>query len=364
MEDLIFDIWGGFSSQIGVVTFEEFVEEIKTGKYSEEIDKVRIEFYKNGKSNIYRDAKKRIPAITFSGKFASNRKIESLKQYYPLMILDIDNIESEELLQNIFKKTKKNKFVYSVFRSVTGNGLKIIVKTNNKDFRKHTEFYKELVKYFESDLGIGFDQSTCDVSRLCFYSIDEDIYYNEQSATFEFIIDEEKEENGLLKEDNKFSLKMDKMVSFTNNRQKYMVGNRNNYLQLLSMNCSNHGIIESQCLEFCLENYLEDDFGEFEIMRIVKETYKKYKLDFGKWENKMKKLLRENSNSENRIVESKSQSTTIAFESDIFQHYYDDLSKTFPKKYTDFIQSLKSEREKEIVILTMMTVLNSIYQTE
>ena len=203
MEDLIFDIWARFSNHIGSLNFTEFVEEIKTGKYRKEIDKVRTEFFQNGKSNLYKDSKKEIPAITFSGKFGLNRRIESLKQYYPLMILDIDNIESEEKLQIIFKKTKKNKYVYSVFRSVTGNGLKIIVKTNNKDCQKHTELYKELVNYFESDLGVEFDKSTCDVSRLCFYSVDEDIYYNEHSAIFEFSINEEKDENELLNGDCK-----------------------------------------------------------------------------------------------------------------------------------------------------------------
>ncbi len=52
----------------------------------------------------------------------------------------------------------------------------------------------------------------------------------------------------------------------------------------------------------------------------------------------------------------------ISFEDEIFQQYYDELSKTFPAKYTDFIGSLKTEKEKDIVILTIMTVLNSIYQ--
>lgn len=359
----MFNVWRHFSTHTDFITLEQFVNKIKNGYCDSHIKKLRDEFEINGKSDLHKKLKEQLPGITFSGKFSvDRRKLEGLEEYYPFMILDVDSIENEEKLQVIFKRAKKNRYVCSVFRSATGNGLKIITKTNNTDFKKHTKLYKVLVKYFESDLGVEFDKSTCDVSRLCYYSYDPDIYYNKDSEIFDFSSEVKEERVG--NDNDVFSLKMEEMICFTKNKQPYKFGNRNNYLKLLSVNCSNHGIEESEFLEFSLQNYIEDDFNEFEITRIVRETYKKYKSGFGSWENRLNKILREKSETQNKKNESKQSSNDIVFEDEIFQQYYDNLSKTFPKKYTDFIRSLKSEREKDIVILTMMTVLNSIYQTE
>ncbi|KFC19294.1 BT4734/BF3469 family protein [Chryseobacterium sp. FH1] len=363
MEDLIFNQWGCNAFHGDFVTMPKFIEKIKNGFCDLIVKRIRDEFKLNGKSDLYKQNKSKLPGITISGRFSTaRRKLENLEEYYGWKVLDIDNIDSEEKYQFIFNKVKEIPYTKVAFRSPTGNGLKIFVETNNRNSTKHSEYYKEVINYYESILNVEFDSSTCDVSRLCYYSYDPDIYYNEDSEIFEFSIEEK--ESKVLNDDDFFSLKMEEMVRFTKNKQQYKFGNRNNYLRLLSWNSSNHGIYESEFLEFCLQNYLEDDFDEFEITEIVKNTYKKYKSDFGKWENKLKKLLKEKSDSKIEIIESKPQIKNISFEDDIFQQYYDELSKTFPKKYTDFIQSLKSEREKDIVILTMMTVLNSIYRTE
>ncbi len=365
MEDLIFNQWGRYLNPYGTVTLTEFINKVSNGDYKDTIDKLRNEYQLNGKSDLYREYKKSLNSVTFSGEFPiDKREAKYIKKYYGLMILDVDSIKDEETLQIILSIIIEIKYTKLVFRSPTGNGLKILVLTNNTDSKKHTEFYKVLVKYYEFVLNIEFDSSTCDVSRLCYYSYDPDIYYNEDSEIFDFSIEVKVKEEIVVNDNDVFSLKMEEMIRFTNNKQHYKFGNRNNYLKLLSMNCSNHGIDESEFLEFSLQNYLEDDFDEFEITRVVKETYKKFKSGFGSWENRLNKLLREKSETQNKRIESEQPSNDIVFEDDIFQQYYDDLSKTFPKKYTDFIRSLKSEREKNIVILTMMTVLNSIYQTE
>lgn len=363
MEDLIFNQWGRYLNPYGSVTLIEFIHRVSNGNYKDVIDKLRTEYQLNGKSDLYKKYKKSLNSVTFSGDFPiDKREGKYIKKYYGLMILDVDSIKDEETLQVILSKIIEIKYTKLVFRSPTGNGLKILVATNNTDSKKHTEFYKVLVKYYESILNIEFDSSTCDVSRLCYYSYDPDIYYNEDSEIFDFSIEEKKEK--VLNDDDVFSLKMEEMIRFTKKKQQYKFGNRNNYLVLLSMNCSNHGIEEPQFLEFSLQNYIEDDFDEFEITRVVKETYKKYKSGFGSWRNRLNKIIREKSETQNGSNESKQPINNISFEDDIFQQYYDELSKTFPKKFTDFIRSLKSEREKDIVILTMMTCLNSIYQTE
>jgi RNA polymerase sigma factor (sigma-70 family) len=149
-------------------------------------------------------------------------------------------------------------------------------------------------------------------------------------------------------------LEMEEMIDFTEKRQKYEVGNRNNFIKLLSDNCSNHGINKSKVLEFCLNKFVEVDFDEYEIMITIENSYEKKSEYFGSWKNRLnkevKKKLELKNKSKNKIKNTEIKSKDITFKDSVFQEYYDDLSKSFPEKYFNFISSLKSEREKDILI--------------
>lgn len=370
MEDLIFNQWGRYLNPYGTVTLIEFINKISNGDYKDVICKLRNEYQLNGKSDLYKEYKKSLNSVTLSGEFPiDKREAKYVKKYFGLMILDVDSIKDEETLQIILNKSKETKYTKIVFRSPTGNGLKILVATNNTDSKKHTECYKTLLKYYESILDVEFDSSTCDVSRLCYYSYDPDIYYNKYSEVFNFQISEQNYHNESSDDifDNEFVIKIKYIINFTNNVTQFVENNRNNYIYLLGKNSCGYGMDKKNVIEYCKIYFFDEDFSEYEIELAIENGYIEKKSDFGKYKHKLNdvvkntKSVQNNSNNDIRI---KPQIKNITFEDDVFQQYYDDLSKTFPKKYTDFIQSLKSQREKEIVILTMMTVLNSIYQTE
>ncbi|MEG1388527.1 MULTISPECIES: BT4734/BF3469 family protein [Weeksellaceae] len=362
MENLKFNIYEGFNKCSRYTDLDEIVNDIKTGTYHRAIIPYIKLFDKEGKTEETKKLKNKIPAFTISGKFSKyGRKIENLITYYGWMVLDIDGIEDVETYQKILKKVKDILYTTVAFSSPSG-GMKIIVQTNNKDLKKHTELYKKLVNYYETKLDVEFDTSTCDVSRLCFYSYDEQIFYNKESEIFNF--EEISNVDTIVENVDIFALEMDEMIEFTEKRQKYKIGNRNNFIKLLSLNCSNHGIKESDTLEFCLSRFVEEDFDEYEITLTIKNSYEKNSDKFGDWKNRLNKAVKERleiqKKVENKSEPSKVMTKDISFDDEIFQQYYDDLSKTFPTKYTDFVKSLKTEREKDIVILAMMTVLNSI----
>ncbi|MBM7421069.1 MULTISPECIES: BT4734/BF3469 family protein [Chryseobacterium] len=366
MENLNFNIYEDFKCN-RYTHFDEIVYDIKNGTYHKTIIPYLKKFSEEGKTEETKKLKNKIPAFTISGMFSKHgRKIEYLITYHGWMILDIDGISDQKTYQMIFEKVKDIPYTKVAFCSPSGRGMKIIIETNNKDVKRHSELYKDLVGYYEEELDVKFDTSTCDVTRLCFYAFDSAIYYNENSKIFNFETKENTDD--ISNEADVFSIEMQEMIRFTENRQKYEVGNRNNFINLLSMNCSNHGIDESKVLEFCLEKFVEDGFDQYEITLTIKNSYEKNSDKFGDWKNRLKKIVKQELKSNNKVVNefisAKQTTKDISFKNEKFQQYYDDLSKTFPKKYTDFITNLKTEREKDIVILTMMTVLNSIYQMD
>ena len=177
MNNYQIDVWENYDEQVGYLNFENILLAIKEGEFKSEITEIR-NFLKENNKNKSDELKKRLLGFTVSAIFDEKRRKERVIKYYGVMVLDIDNLKDEEEIERIKKEIEKIEYTKMVFVSPSGLGLKIIVETNNTDVERHTEVYKELVKYYKNQLKVEFDSQTCDVSRLCFFSYDETAYYN------------------------------------------------------------------------------------------------------------------------------------------------------------------------------------------
>ncbi len=339
---------------------KEIIEKIRTGYWIKgKIGKLRKELQKNGKTSYSKRLKSQLPAFIISGKYSKNsRKSEHLQVYNGWMIFDIDNIKSEEEYQKIFNVIIQNPFVRVAFRSPSGNGIKIIVVTDNKDSEKHTELYKKLLKYYESILNVKFDETTCEVNRLCFYSYDSDIYHNEDSEIFEFgtLGENFSEEKSNEIFETQFVKEIQFAIDFTNNVTKFRDNNRNNYIYLLSKNCCGYGLHKQTVIDYCIINFSDEDFDENEIILAIENGYQEKKSDFGKWKSKLERDI--------RTPKIEKKEVRVSSENSVFEKFSSKLDSTFSQKYKDVLNQLKTERDKEMYILGMITTLESIYKTE
>ena len=97
------------------------------------------------------------------------------------MCLDFDGYDRQKDLLEDKEKFKQNKFVYSVFLSPSGKGLKVLVKVP-ADESNHKNYFNSLEKYFKSD---KFDKTCKNVSRVCYESYDPLIHINETSSVWD-----------------------------------------------------------------------------------------------------------------------------------------------------------------------------------
>jgi hypothetical protein len=361
MENLMFNEYANFIlNTTKKVSEKEIIEKIRSGfRIKGRIEKIRTEILKNGKSYVSNQLKMRLPAFIIAGGFSNDgRSKENLVSYYGWMIFDIDNIKSDEEYQKIFHKLKKYPFVRTIFRSPSGNGIKIIVVTDNKDSEKHTELYKKLMKHFESELNVKFD-STCDVNRLCFYSYDPYIYHNENSEIFEFgtlgenFSNEESHENIF---ETQFVKEIQFAIDFTNKVTKFRDNNRNNYIYLLSKNCCGYGLQKQTVIDYCIINFSDEDFDENEIILAIENGYQEKKSDFGKWKSKLERDIRTPKIEKNEIRDSSS-----IYE---FEKLFSNVNSTFLKNYNAILNQLKTENDKEMYNLGVKTTLKSIFNLE
>ena len=268
-------IFKNFNEVVEHKTISTILEEIKTGKYRPGIIYLRKSLAEN-KTEAYNKAKKSLPAFTPSGKFVGGRKLEFLAKYSSCIILDIDKLTAADL-QNAKHLANQSEFTFASFISPSGNGLKILVKINS-DKANHKEAFLLVQAHYESILKLEIDKSGKDLTRLCFYSWDENLYYNENAKIFS-VTEQEKEPKANIEREFKRTeptivINSDAIynhcVNFTEKKVQFVNGSRNVFVHQLACNLNRKGVALQEAL-----GYILTDFGydEKEVTQAVNSAY-------------------------------------------------------------------------------------------
>lgn len=240
------------------------LDEIKTGKYKHAIVYLRKSLSEN-KMEAYEKAKKSLPAFTPSGKFIGGRKMEFLVDYSNCIILDIDKLQSDELAK-VNHLSRQCEFTYACFISPSGNGLKILVKVSSTK-TEHKETFLAIQDHYEKLLNLEIDKSGKDITRLCFYSYDENLFINENASTFvtlsavEVPVEETKplESKNPKLETLNSELIYEHCIKFTEKKVQFVNGSRNVFVHQLACNLNRKGISLHEALSFILTDFGYDD---------------------------------------------------------------------------------------------------------
>jgi Virulence-associated protein E/VirE N-terminal domain len=268
-------IFKNFNEVVEHKTISTILEEIKTGKYRPGIIYLRKSLAEN-KTEAYNKAKKSLPAFTPSGKFVGGRKLEFLANYSNCIILDIDKLSAADL-QNAKHLANQSEFTFASFISPSGNGLKILVKINS-DKANHKEAFLLVQAHYESILKLEIDKSGKDVTRLCFYSWDENLYLNENSKTFVTLsavemplieTQPEPKTQKLEPVEDQYAI-YNHCIKFTEKKVQFVNGSRNVFVHQLACNLNRKGVSLQEAM-----GYILTDFGydEKEVSQAVNSAY-------------------------------------------------------------------------------------------
>jgi hypothetical protein len=253
------------------------LERIKDGAGATKdlVKKIRLEKRKPERQEL----KKALPAICFSGTF-NKRTDASLLEHSGLICLDFDGYaKQKELLQD--KETlSKNKYVFSVFISPSGNGLKVLVKIP-ADAENHTHYFNSLEKYFNSEY---FDKTSKNISRVCYESYDPLIYVNDNSSLWDVIEEPEYTEVNRTRDvatipitdENKI---VEILVKWWQKKYPMMEGQRNQNAYILAMAFNDFGINKSLA-SYVINQFADDEFTLREIALTIDSAYK-HTANFG-----------------------------------------------------------------------------------
>ena len=232
------------------------------------VKRIRLEKRKPERQEL----KKQLPAICFSGTF-NKRTDASLIHHSGFICLDFDGYEKSKDLLHDKENLSKNKYVFSVFISPSGNGLKVLVKIP-ADAENHTNYFNSLEKYFNSPY---FDKTSKNLSRVCYESYDPLLHINENSSIWDLIEEPEYTEVSKnrdqptipITDENKI---VDILVKWWTKKYPMNEGQRNQNCYVLAMAFNDFGINKGLA-SYVLNQYASEDFSIREISRTIDSAY-------------------------------------------------------------------------------------------
>ena len=241
--------------QFKKVEVQKVLQQIQKGHWKKQINDIRYHL-KNGNEDEAVKIKSNLPCMTISATFKERRKKDYVDSYTGLLHLDYDKLENaEEVKTNLISIP----YTYSAFISPSGNGVKVLVKSDNA-MSSHEVAFNSLREYYDKIVNVESDSSVKDITRLCYMSYDPDLYLNETSEIFKY------------KTSTLDQIDLSLVWSFTSNKHEFVVGNRNNYVYSFACNANRYGVDISDTYNYAY-SYSDASFSQNEIETTIKSAY-------------------------------------------------------------------------------------------
>jgi hypothetical protein len=246
-------------------------ERIKQGVDLKIINEIRFEKDKIKQAEL----KKQLCAFCFSGSF-SHRSSSGLITHSGIICISMEGFQTEEEL-NLYRKAfmeskDKAKYTFALFTSVSGSGLKCLIKIPAEE--KYHKAYFNALKEFYNDPHFETDEP--DVSALTFSSYDPDLYFNPESEVWL-----EKDETEVFDLSEKTPvLKLQAEIGIVSNLEKMYEkkfpkeeGDKKTNLIKLCLSFNEFGVKQAECERYIVSKY-KDKIKEKELLTIIKSAYK------------------------------------------------------------------------------------------
>lgn len=348
---LMVSIYKEFKYNLGERNLLEVLQEIKSDKYQSEINSIRYALHK-GDEKTAEEIKSNLLGFTTSGTFGESRTKANIVTYSQVVCLDFDDIPLTGI-NNLVTLVNGCRYTFASFISPSNEGLKVFIKVNS-NAAQHTTVYNQIANFYKELSGYDFDAKCKDITRLCFVSCDAELFLNENATTFEL-----KEEIKPLKTEPQKEVKhdlttdelLDKCLKFTEQKEQYYNGNRNNFIFLFSCNANKFGIYEDDTLNYCINNF---DLEEREIKATVNSTYKNQSADFAKFAKFANMQSSKTDSVINTVNNFEDYEDCLKATPIIPQSVYDNL----PPILFESCKVFKQERERDVYLTGALAILS------
>jgi hypothetical protein len=297
-----------------IVTLEKSLNRIKNGKSKE-----YIEYLRRLSHEDYQLKKTKLPCICFNGEFKERSK-SGLVKHSGLMVVDFDKYPDRKVMIKHLSELKNNNHFVSLFISPSDKGIKGVVKIPKCDAITHERYFKAFKREFDYEY---FDESNCNVDRVCFESWDPNIYINYEADIFNPVLIDEGftvfEKTPLLPLENESDI-IDKIMAFKC-KKDFIDGEINSFIFDLSGAFCEYGISQATCEGYILNYVVIGDFSIQEAKTAIKSSYKKRSFDSKYFENynKIERIKLDIKKGKNEVI------STYNISEDVFEEIKNDF---------------------------------------
>lgn len=264
-----------------------------------------INKFRTTKNETYKDA---LPIVTWQGEF-SERSNSHCLALNSVMCMDFDHVPVD-ILNRLRDLLKDVPFVLAYFLSPSGEGLKVLIKTDLSEVNTtlYRNCYIQLEKWFMSNYELEADPKCRPMSQSCKLSYDPDLYFNPTPADFHFEFDEElekeltkREHSGVVKVQtyspkyNAFINKLNVLSHGLNDEdileilyyrfhatpEYYQVGNRERSIGIQAHTLNQAGIPFQKAIQCIRKNFEGSGFPIDELDKKVENEYNRHGNEFG-----------------------------------------------------------------------------------
>jgi hypothetical protein len=243
-------------------------------KDSQKIFEQLYKLLDEGKAKEAKETKDKLFGFTICGIFPPHsRKVESINidSYTGIIILDIDKLTNQAEAIALKEKATKIPYTLAAFISPSRKGVKILVCTNGNSpsigLTEHKFIYKHINEYYTKKINCIVDNCGSDLSRVCYFSKDEDVYINPnpQIKDIMSII--------ILKN-------IENIIKALNKKDCYFqTGSRTNFIVKLAANANLQGIAENVLADYCRQYFIDKIEKR---IATINSIYRQYKDNHGK----------------------------------------------------------------------------------
>ena len=300
------DLYNNNNGDINTREIGSILNCIGKGAIHEQIERIRRAPNKKTRDTL----KLALPVITWQGIF-KHRADNGLASLSSLICIDIDHRTNDELtvIQNELRTWN---FVVAFFLSPSGDGLKVIIKTDLRDSNYYLNCYKQLEKLFVDRFGIEPD-SKCEIlSQGCFMSYDPGLYVNIDVEDWHFTYDPTFDKHcqsskswnlssgGYQQEVpiSAYAAFMNQLGTIRNNmtdeqiiqildrkfhgyKQNYVDGNRTKAIFVQASILCKAGISQEKAINYLKDQFLQTGYKEYKLVHEASQAYNKNCCSFG-----------------------------------------------------------------------------------
>lgn len=364
------------------MSLEEFVNCIRSLRWKEQVEEYH-RLLTEGEEKKAKELKNKMPGIIVAGRAEGTHALEHMRALSGDSMYDLDHCVGDIMAMLI--KLGYLPWVKAAWRSISQEGLKIVVRIEAKTVEEYALAYAIVAYHITQELNFPCDMQCKNLSRPCYASYDPEAYYNPAAIVFpwrEFAREHPEQVEQILAEMKVNTAAPQRtatnaapapgfLQAFLDEflaRHPFVKGKRNECLLQLGRVARYKGLSaeELKALENLALDYLPDE--EYSPEDIVKKMASGYGYadthpTVAKTPEKRVAKVEGPSLSENEPLTSEEETENELVESDRLRkespYFPDSLFDRLPGLLTRGLQAARSKRERDILLMGMITNLSA-----